>query len=461
MALRPITIWLQNDTGETLRDGAADMTHGKMTSDPPTSLPSGASGSFAASERSWASIGPEGTVKWKGSQSGGDYSVYFVHPFSTAETIVRGKAPATYSWKIENDQLQRQDASCTLEFYKENAGPALRVRHDQKTMSATDIARFVNAVKELKSRGVYDQFVLLHQLTLTYATVNWAHMSPVFLPWHRWFLNEFEKQLQAIDPFVTLPYWNWTVDRSTDPTVNHLFSDSFMGGNGDSADNQKVKTGPFTGSAGWVLIYNTYDRSTPLPGDLPAFFPGAATTGVPTSYLQRDLANTVAPTLPTAEQVELVLGMDTYDTTPWTTTEITFRDALEGWAVPVNPIWDPDNGLHMHNRVHMWVGGSMSTLGTSPNDPLFFLHHAYVDLLWARWMKAQSVKPGYQPYLPTGTGSLPGLGRDSFMPPWDDQSYPIRASIDKVAPAGVLVSPGDLLDTRTLGYTYDLLPESG
>ena len=33
-----------------------------------------------------------------------------------------------------------------------------------------------------------------------------------FLTWHRIYLYEFEQRLQDIDPAVTLPYWDWTLD---------------------------------------------------------------------------------------------------------------------------------------------------------------------------------------------------------------------------------------------------------
>jgi hypothetical protein len=45
---------------------------------------------------------------------------------------------------------------------------------------------------------------------------------------------------------------------------------------------------------------------------------------------------------------------------------------LEGWA------------SLGHNAVHQFIGGSMSGFG-SPNDPAFFLHHAFVDYIYMTW----------------------------------------------------------------------------
>lgn len=42
-----------------------------------------------------------------------------------------------------------------------------------------------------------------------------------------------------------------------------------------------------------------------------------------------------------------------------------------------------------HNGVHQWVGGQMGDLNTSPHDPVFWLHHAFVDYIWERFRKRQ------------------------------------------------------------------------
>jgi tyrosinase len=63
--------------------------------------------------------------------------------------------------------------------------------------------------------------------------------------------------------------------------------------------------------------------------------------------------------LPTRALVNQVLGL-----TPFTP----FQSNLEA----------------IHGNVHNAVGGDMQT-AHSPSDPLFFLHHANVDRLWAKW----------------------------------------------------------------------------
>jgi hypothetical protein len=112
-----------------------------------------------------------------------------------------------------------------------------------------------------------------------------------------------------------------------------------------------------------------------------------------------------------------------------------FRNFLEGWTGTTEPL--------MHNRVHVWVGGSMAP-GTSPNDPVFFLHHCNIDRLWALW---QFRHPGqhYPLVVPrnVGVGNRPH-GLMDEMPPWD--TGPLRAR------------PIDVLNHQAMGYSYDTDP---
>ena len=46
----------------------------------------------------------------------------------------------------------------------------------------------------------------------------------------------------------------------------------------------------------------------------------------------------------------------------------------------------------VHNSPHNWVGGDMATT-RSPLDPVFFLHHTYIDMLWAQWQLRNPTAP--------------------------------------------------------------------
>ena len=87
------------------------------------------------------------------------------------------------------------------------------------------------------------------------------------------------------------------------------------------------------------------------------------------------------PSLPTSKHVsDTVNKIAQYDEPDWNERSFesnSFRNVLEGF--------EGESGLH--NRIHQWVSGSMRP-GTSPNDPVFFLHHCNVDRIWALWEQA-------------------------------------------------------------------------
>jgi len=79
-----------------------------------------------------------------------------------------------------------------------------------------------------------------------------------------------------------------------------------------------------------------------------------------------------------------------------------------------------------HNTVHMFVGGNtMPYPSISPRDPMFWLHHANVDRLWAQW-QAGAGHAGLNPPL---------SGTDAVLDPWTATS-------------------SDVLDTYNLWYYY-------
>lgn len=268
-------------------------------------------------------------------------------------------------------------------------------RKDAAALSKAERRRFIDAVLQLKKSGEYDEFVRVH---IDYYVADGedrlrlAHMAPSFLPWHRQFLLRFERALRKVDSSVTVPYWDWTRDRTVEAA---LWNDDFMGGTGRRGD-RRVTSGPFAHAEGrWRVRYAMTDDP----------------------FLTRDLGRPDNPLpLPTRRQVDRVLQQKVYDVAPWNSTSRSgFRNRLEGWGSGRG-----DDRFLIHNRVHRWVGGHMLG-GASVNDPIFWLNHAYVDLLWSRWQQ-RNPQAGYLPDTPPPPGDPQHervAARDQPMGPWD------------------------------------------
>lgn len=273
------------------------------------------------------------------------------------------------------------------------------VRKNQALLTAAEKAAFVAAIKQLKASGMYDSMVGEHRAAMLTIRPAPAHGGPAFFPWHREMLRRLELDLQSVDPTVTLPYWDWTRDRLS---TSSIWSADFMGGDG-SGTTREVITGPFAYRTGqWTLTVN--DTASQPP------------------YLRRALGAAVL-TLPTATQVNAALATVPYDSSPWNSTSsqtTSFRNRAE---------------RVLHNRVHNWVAGTM-TAATSPNDPVFWLHHCNMDRLWARWQRRNPT----QGYLPT-SGALQGHNLNDPMWPWTSEPNP--------------PTPASVLDHSALGYSYD------
>ncbi|MET9758092.1 tyrosinase family protein [Streptomyces sp. NPDC006372] len=269
------------------------------------------------------------------------------------------------------------------------------VRKDAGTLTRAEKRRFVKALLELKRRGEYDEFVRMHIAHFSSDGehgLRTAHMAPSFLPWHRRFLIELERALRRVDPSVTLPYWDWTRDRTT---TSVPWTADFLGGNGRRSDHQ-VMTGPFAyRESNWVIKVGVTDEK----------------------FLTRDLGSPRATVgLPTKADLEWALRESAYDVAPWDSTVTRgFRNRLEGWGAGRGR-----TSWRNHNQVHRWVGGAM--LGAaSVNDPVFWLHHAFIDLQWHRWQRRHR-GARYLPAKPPGPDNAQHgriVARHQKLPPWD------------------------------------------
>jgi tyrosinase len=110
------------------------------------------------------------------------------------------------------------------------------------------------------------------------------------------------------------------------------------------------------------------------------FVVALGTTGSVLNHHKRGLRRNLGafvPALPRRGKVGAALAQSRYDAAPWTMATDSFRGYLEGGDPPSRP-----DGCH--NQVHQWISGDMDTM-TSPNDPVFFLHHSNVDRIWTAW----------------------------------------------------------------------------
>jgi tyrosinase len=292
------------------------------------------------------------------------------------------------------------------------------MRRNQAKISDAEWTQFLDAVLALKAQqapdgtNMYDNYVMNH-LEGAFA----GHKGPAFFAWHRWYLSAFEGQLQLLDPrkneLLSLPYWDWTVDQSAPswPFKPDTSTTKFLGTNGRASDGE-IMDGKFAyGGGRWKL-----NVRTPMEG----------------SALRRQFGTYIS-SLPSYADLWATLNQTSYDKGPFwdMRSDSGFRNFAEGWK--------PGDGDGMHNRVHMWVGGSMLPM-TSPNDPVFWLHHCFVDKLWVIWQAMHQKDVGYQAYLPSEGANL-GHNLNDSMAPFDEGGSP--------------VTPADVLNHRKLGYRYD------
>lgn len=322
------------------------------------------------------------------------------------------------------------------------------VRKDVKDLTRREKADFIAAIKKLKSSppprddprvaNLYDHFVATHVSKM----VCWsdpgpeqgayAHIGPDTVTWHRQFLLDFEHALsEAAGKPVAIPYWDFTSEESTAA----MFADDFMGPGGDKADDYVVTSGPFRKGQWRLNVKGFYDTN---PGQ--------------SDWLVRAVATeSSADHLQTPEYVCFVLGRPSYDVAPWNLSsdpQQSFRQAWDGTSPNpqtcqkgiVTGLGEPVGGEWSgHIWGHHYVGGenlegqpgSMTDVTTSPNDPIFWLHHANLDRIAEGWWKTH----GYQ-YLPGRQGP-----RGYKI---DDALWPYHSTNGDMA-----------VPTQKLGYVYE------
>jgi tyrosinase len=268
----------------------------------------------------------------------------------------------------------------------------VRIRKNANDLTDEERDRFLEAFGELNARGLgrFRDFRDMH----TNASVLEAHFDHGFLPWHRAYLLDLERELQQIDPSVALPYWRF------DKPAPNLFTREFMGVPND--------TGVVQFEPGHPLEFWETDG-------------GVGITRTP------------------------LFDTETSPASPLLLNQETTMNLGNRYADFMNMETNP------HGSAHVSFTGFIRSIQTAARDPLFFLLHCNVDRLWARWQWLNQRFDTANPdtYPSQGTVGDPGSRRAGHnlkdtMWPWN-QVTGTGAPNDRppTAPGGTLAaSPG-------------------
>ena len=209
----------------------------------------------------------------------------------------------------------------------------VKIRQNITHMSAAEVTRFRKALKEMIARNDnrgYQYFAGWHGVPLGIC----EHHNPLFLPWHRGYLYDFEMALQEIDSEVTLPWWDWM----SEPGIPAAYSDKTADGKANPLASAPIKPLGVPKKPGWPT------KTRRDPGGHPPGQPGA---------VPPPLGNYYGRLMKSSSYTE-------------------FRTSL----------------AELHDNIHVWVGGNggqMRDPSWAAFDPLFWAHHAMVDRLWRIW----------------------------------------------------------------------------
>ena len=283
----------------------------------------------------------------------------------------------------------RNDSDVTIEARRGNTlvgsvKVMVRIRKNANALTSAERNRLVAAFAQLNNQGMgrFADFRDMH----TAVSSAQAHGAKGFLPWHRAYLLDLERELQNIDPSVALPYWRF------DQASPNIFTPEFLG---------------VSDAMGTV----SFSAANPLQ-----FW---VTDGVP-GINRRPFFNTAnAPGGLRTEAQTLALGA-AYPA---------FR-TMEG-----NP----------HGSAHVSFGGSISSVPTAARDPLFFLLHCNVDRLWAKWQRQNGrFNPAVAASYDAAAAPI-GHNLPDTMWPWNGVTggtRPPTAPGGAMAPSPCVTAPG-------------------
>lgn len=246
------------------------------------------------------------------------------------------------------------------------------MRKEIHDLTPEEWEKFAKAVNRLKDDGTWKEIAEAHVESMKAKHIS--HESAIFLPWHRKFQMEVENRLQMAmnDCSITIPYWNWALElpnfRNSDVWNSTMFGALKHRGYQSWRKRGCVQDGAFGSET---------DDSTFGKGEEPDVEGG---TNDYSDCIVRD-----GQQMANMPYTELMAHLQQTDF------NMTMFDYMS-WFMEYN----------IHNAFHVAVGGPgssryssstgyMATM-SSPFDPIFFLHHGFVDFLFQKWQDIHLVE---------------------------------------------------------------------
>eukprot|EP01084_Bolivina_argentea_P063845 116471_1 len=239
--------------------------------------------------------------------------------------------------------------------YRIFCGPVVQTRIRKSWWDTTDTEkqRFATAVRQLARNGDYASFQRSHA-----KNSNAYHGHPPFSPYHRGLLYRFETAVRNLGgeyADFTVPYFDHTVDNAWD-IVDVTHNGGYLGGHNSGCLNDGIFARQSQANPdGWQ--YKTqYDIQS-----------AAGSSG---HCLMRDSSMNQNWPKPIAFK-NLMLSILNNPTT------------FGG-----DDSFFLHGGSNTHAYGHTYIGGFVGQMRSTPHsvdDPMFWLHHSFVDYLWALW----------------------------------------------------------------------------
>jgi tyrosinase len=252
----------------------------------------------------------------------------------------------------------------------------LRERKNIKDLKPEEEELLKTALEKAISSGEYAKLVTFHSQYM-FDIHSFTRANQRFLPWHRVYLVKFEEMLNNAmkretnnDHNIAVPYWDWIVDRD----IPKLFQDP--------------------------IFTPTFDVDIYLWSDV-----GLPPVLTPYNIKVKRFPGTDpdVPELPSQQEIDPI-KMETVFPRFSLSLERLIHNPVHVWVGGTNP--DPDPNIPFDYT------GAMGDAHVSPCDPLFYLHHANIDRIWAGWQKKLEEQG-------TTSGIYPDLDdEESKMHPW-------------------------------------------